>query len=329
MKKKILCNFWIPGEIVKYLGDDFELLYPKEEIEGHFGLGDVIPCLNEVNAVLIDGLPFDKATIDRTGPQFKVIGRHGVGCDAVDCEYAGKKGIAVVHTPQAVTQPTAELAITLLLDTARNVSRLDRGIRGSKKCVTPFSFSGGSVTVYGKTLGIIGFGRIGKAVGVKARGLGLNVIYFDPIRASAAQEAEMGVAYVPLEELLKSADFVTLHCPYVPENHHLINEKTLSLMKPSAFLVNASRGKVVDEAALAAALKNKTIAGAGLDVYEFEPEINQELIKLENVVLAPHIGTWSRDTRLAMAKEALDGICGVLRGEDPPNVFNREFLVKE
>jgi lactate dehydrogenase-like 2-hydroxyacid dehydrogenase len=329
MKKKILCNFWIPGEVLKHLGDDFDLVYPKEEIAGHFGLGDVIPYLNEVNAVLIDGLPFDKSTIDKAGPQFQVIGRHGVGCDAVDCEYAGKKGIAVVNTPQTVTQPTAELAITLLLDTARNVSRLDRAIRGSNKCVTPFSFSGGSVAVYGKTLGIIGFGRIGKAVGVKARGLGLKVIYFDPIRAAAAQEAEIGVKHVPLEELLKIADFVTLHCPYVPENHHLINEKTLSLMKPSAFLVNASRGKMVDETALAAALKNKTIAGAGLDVYEFEPEINQELIQLENVVLAPHIGTWSRDTRLAMAKEALDGICKVLRGEDPLNVFNREFLVKK
>lgn len=329
MKKKILFNFWIPGELVKYPGDDFELVYPKEEIEGHFDLGEVIPYLNEVNAVLIDGLPFDKSTIDKAGPQFKVIGRHGVGCDAVDYRYAGKKGIAVVNTPQTVTHPTAELAVTLLLDTARNVSRLDRTIRRNKECMTLFSFSEGSVTVYGKTLGIIGFGRIGKAVGIKAKGLGLNVIYFDPIRASAAQEAEIGVKYVPLEELLKIADFITLHCPYVPENHHLINEKTLSLMKLSAFLVNASRGKMVDEAALTAALKNKNIAGAGLDVYEFEPEINQELMKLENVVLAPHIGTWSWDTRLAMAKEALDGICAVLRGEDPPNVFNREFLVKE
>ncbi|MDR3077906.1 MAG: hypothetical protein LBV15_03980, partial [Planctomycetota bacterium] len=181
---------------------------------------------------------------------------------------------------------------------------------------------------YGKTLGIIGYGRIGKAVGVKAHGLGMKILYHDVISAPAEIEKAVGARKVALEELLKTADFVTVHCPYIPENHHLINEKTLSLMKPSAYLVNASRGKMVDEAALVRALKAKTIKGAALDVYENEPEINPDLFDLDNVVLMPHIGTWSYDSRVTMMHEALGGIREYLEGKTPANIFNKEDLDK-
>ena len=321
---KIVCSFWVPDEIVEYVKNDCELIYPAEKITGHFSRNKLIEQAVSADAVFIDLLPFTKDMIDMAGFRLRAIGRLGVGCDSVDCEYAGYRGIAVINTPNAVTQPTAELTIALLLDAARNVTRLDRQTRQVGRCQLPDSFLTGSTTLYGKTLGIVGFGRIGTAVARKARGLGMKILYASPRPAEAA--AELEAVYLPLEELLQQSDFVSLHCPYKPENHHLINEKMLALMKPDAFLVNASRGKVIDEAALVRALQNKTICGAALDVYEAEPEISAGLLELENVVLVPHIGTWSYDARLAMAKEALDGLRQYLNGGSPPNIFNRDVL---
>lgn len=326
MNKKILCNFWIPNEAKQFAGEGFDFILPKEEITGRFSREEFIPLLKDADAVLFDHAPFDKALIDAAGKRLKVIGRHGVGCDAVDCEYAGAKGIAVINTPNAVTEPTAELSIALMLDAARNVSRLDRKLRQERRCEGPASFVTGSSTVFGKTLGIIGLGRIGTAVARKARGLGMNTLYTKRTRAGAAVETELNARYVDLEELLQKSDFVSLHCPYTPENHHIINEKTLSFMKKSAFLINAARGKLIDEAALAQALKNKSICGAALDVYEFEPDISAELFALDNVVMTPHIGTWNYDARLDMLKEALEGVCAYLNGGQPPNIFNKQYL---
>jgi lactate dehydrogenase-like 2-hydroxyacid dehydrogenase len=327
-KKKILVEFWIPPEVNKTAGKSFSLVFPKEEITGQFSAAEVKSQLKEVEGFLAGGIKVDRGMIDAGGGSLKVIGRHGVGCDSVDYIYAGEKGIPVINTPNAVTQPTAELSIAILLDTARNVTRLDKVLRKAKKCAAPPSFQLGSANLFGKTLGIIGFGRIGKAVGFKARGLGMKVIYSDPIKAPGDIEKQMETKQTPIAELLKASDFVTLHCPYIPENHHLINKKTLKLMKKTAFLVNASRGKMVDEAALVEALQNKIIAGAALDVYENEPAINPALLSMDNVVLVPHVGTWSYEARVAMAKEALEGMYAYLSGENPPNIFNREYLKK-
>jgi len=326
MKKKILIAFWVPPETLVGLGDDVEVIYPQEEVTGKFSLEELKSKLPEVDAVLIGGEVFDKAMID-LGTNLKAIGRNGVGCDAVDSEYAGSKGVAVINTPIAVTHPTAELSIAIMMDAARCVTFLDKKLRVDKKCVAPFSYQTNSAGLYGKTIGIVGFGRIGKAVGEKAKGLGMKVIYSDPITAPKEVEDALDAKKVSFDELLKTADFVSVHCPYVPENHHLINEKSLSMMKPTAYLVNASRGKMVDEQALVDALKNKVIKGAALDVYEFEPEINQGLLDLDNVVLVPHVGTWNYDARVEMAIEALTGIYAFLKGEKPPNIFNKEFLV--
>ncbi|NCB52682.1 MAG: hypothetical protein EOM54_12530 [Clostridia bacterium] len=322
---KILITFWIPDEVAEVYKDKVELIYPQERVSGKYTMEQTLALLPEVEGVLLGGEPFTPDVIDK-GSKLKVIGRLGVGCDAVDYIYAGKKGIPVINTPNAVTHPTAELTVSIMMSVARCIQTLDKKLRTDNKCVAPFNYETRSTGLYGKTLGIIGFGRIGKAVGEKGKGLGMKIIYSDVIPAPAEIEERLGATRVSTEELLKAADFVSVHCPYIPENHHLINEKTLAMMKPSAYLINASRGKMVDEAALVAALKKGTIKGAALDVYEFEPEINQDLIDLENVVLVPHVGTWSYDARIAMAYESLTGMCAVLRGESPFNVFNREYL---
>lgn len=328
MAKRILVTFWIPPEVTDSVKGNFELVYPKEEISGKFPLEETLGLLPDVDGVLVGGEKVDRAFID-LGKRLAVIGRFGVGCDAVDCEYAGVKGIPVINTPQAVTQPTAELSIALMLDIARGVARLDRKLRRDKRCIEPFSFENTSSSLHGKTLGIIGFGRIGRAVGEKAVGLGMRIIYSDVFPAPAEVEQRLAAKRVSTEEVLKTSDFVSIHCQYTPENHHLINAQTLGMMKPAAYLVNASRGKMIDEAALVAALKAKTIKGAAIDVYEFEPEVNADLIELDNVVLTPHIGTWSYDARVAMGREALAGMTAVLDGGNPPNVFNRDFLPKK
>lgn len=328
MKKKLLVEFWIPAEIVKYLSDnDIEAVYPAEEVTGKYTREEFKKLLPEVDAVLLASMKFDKELID-AAVNLKAIARHGVGCDAVDCEYAGKKGIPVINAPHAVTHPTAELAIAIMMDVARCVTRLDKKLRVDGTCENPPSYAQISSGIYGKTLGIIGFGRIGKAVGQKAHGLGMKVFYSDVVQAPKDIEDAIGAKKISQEELLKTADFVTLHCPYTPENHHLINEKTLAMMKPSAYLVNASRGKMVKEQDLVDALKKGVIRGAALDVYEFEPEINKELLPMENVVLTPHVGTWNYDARIDMAYEALKGVCELFAGRTPENIFNKDCLVR-
>jgi len=329
MKMKILIHFWIPREVVDQVNKDFELIYPEEQENGLISIDKVKEILPDVEGILVSGLalgrPFDKKMID-IGTKLKVIGTLGVGYENIDFKYAGEKGIGVVNTPIAVQQPTAELTISIMMAVARCVVSLDKIVRTEKRSVYLPIFDKRATNLEGKNLGIIGFGRIGKAVGVKCHALGMNIMYSDPIPADKHFEESISATRVSLEELLKTAEFVTVHCPYLPENHHLINAKTLKMMKPTAYLINASRGKMVDEKALVAALEAGTITGAALDVYEFEPEINQKLLKLDNVVLVPHIGTWSYNARVAMALESLKGMCSFMKGEIPENCVNKEYL---
>ncbi len=329
MKKKIASTYWLPPEVTSVMTDEFELVFPQEKVTGVFSMDEIKKMLPDVDGIIIMAEKFDRDVIQQgLGGKLKVIGRCGVGCDSVDVEFAGQNGVGVINTPHSVTDPTAELAISLILASARSIARLDRKLRKDGFCDAPPGYDGASVTVNKKTLGIIGFGRIGKAVAKKARGLGMNIIYSDMIQAPKELEDELGAKKVTTEELLRQADFVTLHCPYIPENHHLINAKTLKMMKPSAYLINASRGKMVDEQALVDALNNGTIKGAGLDVYENEPEINPGLLSLENVVMVPHVGTCCFEARVDMSREALTGMMAFLKGENPPNLFNREFMKK-
>ncbi|MDR2391486.1 MAG: hypothetical protein LBE84_07400 [Planctomycetota bacterium] len=327
MKKKVLISFWIPPEVENVLGDEIEVMYPREAVTGVYIRDELKKLLPEMDAVTLATEKFDKEMID-LGVKLKAIGRNGVGCDSVDCEYAARQGIAVINSPTAVTQPTAELTIGIMLAAARRLTFLDRKLRQDRKCISLPSYETASTSLFGKTLGIIGYGRIGKAVAVKANGLGMRIIYTDLLPMPPEAEVFVGARSVGREELLRTADFVTVHCPYFPANHHLIDEKALSMMKPTAYLINASRGKMVDEAALVRALQAKTIKGAALDVYEMEPEVHPELLDMDNVVLVPHVGTWSYDARVAMMHETLTGVRSYLDGKTPFNIFNKDDLDK-
>jgi glyoxylate reductase len=249
-------------------------------------------------------------------PALKVVANVAVGYNNVDVAAARRRGVVVTNTPDVLTETTADFAWALLMAAARRVVEADRYARSGQWGVWKWDLLWGA-DVHGQTLGVVGFGRIGRAVARRALGFGMRVLYHDAVRADAAVERELRATSTSLETLLREADFVTLHTNLTPETRHLIGERTLRTMKPSAILVNASRGPVVDEAALARALREGWIAGAGLDVFEDEPTIHPDLLPLGNVVLAPHIASASRDTRAAMAMLAVRNCLAVLAGNAP------------
>ena len=250
----------------------------------------------------------DKITaevINTPGRKVKLIANYGVGFINIDIAAAKAAGVAVSNTPEVLTEATADLAMTLLLMVARRAGEGERHLRnGQWTGWRPTHMMGTMVT--GKTLGLVGFGRIARAVTKKAHdGFGMKVVFHDPLVAAGSLGAE---ARPTLEQLLGESDFVSLHCPALPETRHLMNAERLRQMKQSAMLINTARGDVVDEAALVAALQEGTIAGAGLDVYEREPAVAAELLKMENVVLLPHLGSATLETREAMGRRALENI---------------------
>ena len=249
-------------------------------------------------------------------PTVKVVANVAVGYNNIDVAAAHRRGVVVTNTPDVLTETTADFAWALLMATARRVVEADRFARSGQWHRWQWDLLWGA-DVYGKTLGLVGFGRIGRAVARRALGFNMRVLYQDSVRADAAVERELSVSRKELEAVLREADFVSLHTPFLPETRHLMNERTLRLMKKSAILVNASRGPVVDEAALVRALQEGWIAGAGLDVFEEEPKIHPGLIPLTNVVLAPHIASASSDTRVAMATLAVRNCLAVLEGKPP------------
>jgi lactate dehydrogenase-like 2-hydroxyacid dehydrogenase len=229
----------------------------------------------------------------------------------------------VTNTPDVLTDATADLTWALLLDVARRVTEGDRLVRAGRWIGwTPEFMLGTEVT--GKTLGIIGMGRIGKAVASRARGFRMRVLYHSRTRLSAEEERALGAEWRTFHSLLEEADFVSLHAPYTAETHHLIGEDELARMKPGSFLINAGRGALVDEQALIRALRERRIAGAALDVYEREPEVPEELKRMEQVVLAPHLGSATRETREAMARMAVENLMAFFSGRKPPHLVNEE-----
>ena len=267
--------------------------------------------------------------IDRTvldaAPRLKVISTMTVGYDHIDVPESTKRGIYVGFTPGVLTDATADLAFALLLCAARRLTEADRFVRLGrwKKPSSPQGLFGTSTS--GKTLGIIGFGRIGRAVGLRAKSFQMHVIYHDRERLHKEDEEAMGVAYRPLEDLLRESDFVSLHVPLIESTFHLIDEAKLRLMKPEAILINTSRGPTVDEGALSRALKEGWILAAGLDVYEKEPlDPASPLCALNNVVLLPHLGSATRQTREDMMEMAVRNLLAVFKGEKPPGFVNQE-----
>jgi glyoxylate reductase len=260
-------------------------------------------------------------------PDLKVVSNVAVGFNNIDVAAATSRGVVVTNTPDVLTETTADFAWTLLMATARRVVEADRYVREGKFTQWEYMVLLGG-DVHGKTLGIIGFGRIGRAIARRALGFNMRVLYQDAVAANPATERELRATRTDTATLLRESDFVTLHTPLLPETQHLINAKSLRTMKKTAYLINASRGPVVDEAALAQALKEGWIAGAGIDVFEREPEVHPALMGLPNVVLAPHIASASSDTRLEMANLAVDNCLAVLEGKTPPTPVNPEVFAK-
>ncbi len=250
---------------------------PKEELPKHVG---------DLDAIIIRSATKVRKEIIDAAKNLKVIGRAGVGLDNVDVEYAKSNGIKVMNTPGATSISVAELTIGLILAVMRKIAYADREMRNGawpkKKCK--------GIEMYGKTLGIIGIGRIGREVAKRAKAFGMKVIYYDVFKLTDEQSKELGVEYRELDALIRESDVISLHVPLLPETKHLINKERIEMMKDGAILVNAARGGIVDEEALYNALKSGKLYGAALDVYESEPVKESKLFELDNIVLTPHIG---------------------------------------
>ena len=242
----------------------------------------------------------DDSFLDAAGARLRIVANVAVGYDNVDLAACERRAVIVTNTPDVLTEATADLAMALILMSTRRLGEAERLIRRGDPWAWSMSFLLGS-GIQDKTLGIVGLGKIGQATAHRARAFGMNVIYAGRRRADEQVEAALGARYVMLDEVLATADVVSLHCPLTAETRHLIDASALAKMKPDAFLVNTTRGPVVDEQALVDALRHGAIAGAGLDVYEHEPIVHPELLELENVVLLPHLGSATVETRSAMA----------------------------
>jgi len=265
--------------------------------------------------------PVDDELFDAAGPQLRVVANHAVGYDNVDLAAATRRGVLVTNTPGVLTRATAELTIALLLDLLRRVTEGDRFLRSRTRWVWSPTFMLGH-GLAGKTLGIVGLGRIGREVARFAEAFDMRVVY-----AGRREAADAPYARLSLEELLSTVDVVSLHCPLTPETRHLVGGAALKAMRREAVLVNTTRGPVVDEAALVEALREGEIAGAALDVYEREPELHPGLFELENVVLAPHVGSATVEAREAMAGLCVEALRAVLlEGRCPENALNPEAL---
>ncbi|HYB74784.1 MAG TPA: D-glycerate dehydrogenase [Candidatus Sulfotelmatobacter sp.] len=256
-------------------------------------------------------------------PGLKIVSNVAVGFNNIDVAAATRRRVLATNTPGVLDDTTADLAFALLMATARRIVEADRFLRSGRwQGWDLLQFLGHDI--HGKTLGICGLGRIGKAVARRARGFDMRLLYTDVQRAPEAVERELNVTFVDKDALLREADFVTIHVPLFPETRHYISDRELNLMKPTAILVNAARGPIVDEAALARALKQQRIAGAGLDVYEEEPKVHPGLLGLDTVVLLPHIASASVETRTRMATMAAENVVAGIAGRRPPNLLNPE-----
>ena len=320
--KKILISEWVPEDCLSPYKEQFEFELPSKE-KHMFSYDELLTKAADVDALFILDNDGDKQLID-AAKNLKVIANFGVGYDNIDWKYATTIGLPVVNTPTQVTEATAEHTATLIASTMRSIAKYDRDVR--RGIWESPNFDDCNTQIEGSTLAVLGFGRIGKRVCRKMQGFGMNVIYYDKFRASKEVEEEFGVQYVEFDDALEKADCVTLHMPYIPENHHLFSAETFAKMRNSAYFVNCARGKIVDEQALADALKNGVIKGAGLDVFEDEPNVNSDLLKLPNVTLTPHIASLTMKARVGLCNEALACITGVLKGEKPSNVVNKEVF---
>jgi glyoxylate reductase len=259
----------------------------------------------------------DDAFLDAAGPQLKVVANVAVGYNNIDVAACARRGVVCTNTPGVLTEATADIAMALVLMATRRLGEGERVIRSNTPWQWGMFYMLGS-GIQGRRLGIVGMGDIGQALARRAKAFGMTIAYSNRKPVAPHIEQELGAAFMSLDELLSTSDVVSINCPYSPATHHLISATQLQLMKASAFLVNTARGPIVDEAALVDALRDGTIAGVGLDVFEQEPMVHPGLLELENAVLVPHLGSATVETRAAMARLAAHNAVNVLSGVEPP-----------
>jgi len=325
MKPVVLVTKRIYPEAIAFLKDHLELDYADSD-DG-LPAAELLVRIRGKQAVvsqLTDKFP--AAVIDQLDG-VRIVANVAVGFDNIDVAAATKRGILVTNTPDVLTDTTADFAFALLMAAARRVVEGHQFLHAGKWSKWRIDLLVGQ-DVHHRTLGLFGMGRIGQAMARRGRGFSMRILYHDAVRAPEAVERELGAEFVSAETLLRASDFVSLHVPLLPHTRHMISGPQLHLMKPTAILVNTSRGPVVDEGALAEALEQRIIAGAGLDVFENEPHVHPGLLKLENVVLEPHIASASVDTRKKMSMLAAENVVAALEGRRPATLLNGEVWEK-
>ena len=320
MKSKILITRRVFPDIVTLLSQQFEVdhnesddILSADALRGRaHGCAGVLACLTEK----IDAAFFDAC------PTVKVVSNIAVGYNNIDVALASKRGVMVTNTPGVLDDTTADLTFALLMAAARRITETERRLRNGewKKGFALQQWLG--TDIHHASLGIIGMGRIGQTIARRASGFEMNVRYHNRTRLDDATESKLNVRYASMEAILAESDFVVVMVPYSAATHHLIKAEQLALMKPTAIFINTARGGVVNDVALIAALKENRIAGAGVDVFEGEPAFNPDFLRLDNVVLTPHIGSATQATRMRMAARAAENIAAALTGKIPPNLVN-------
>jgi glyoxylate reductase len=267
----------------------------------------------------------DHSVLEAGKGTLKIVANVAVGYDNVDVPAATRAGIIVSNTPGVLTETTADFAFALMMAAARRIPEAEGFLRAGKYHGWGIMMMLGQ-DIYGATLGLAGFGRIGQAMARRAHGFGMRILYYDPVIDAEQEARELGAQKVDLDILLRESDFISVHTPLTPETRHLIGSDQLTVMKPTAVLINTARGPVIDEAALARALRDGQIAAAGLDVFENEPAVDPGLLELDNVVMTPHIASASVATRTRMATMAAENVVAAVRGARPPTIVNPEVL---
>ncbi len=323
-KPKILVARAIFPEALAKLEEAFEVRSNQEDVI--FTPEQLQKELSGVVGALVAGSERIDAAALANAKDLKVVANISVGYNNFDVPAITAAGIMATNTPDVLTDTTADFGFALLMATARRITESEHWVRAGHWDKWSIVNNPLGMDLHHSTVGIIGMGRIGQGIAKRALGFGMNVIYHNRSRLSDADEKACGAKYVSKEELLRTADHVVLVLPYTPESHHTIGAKEIALMKPTATLINIARGGIVDDAALAQALKEKKIFAAGLDVFEGEPKVHPELLKLSNVVLAPHIASATEKTRRAMVDLAIENVIAALSGKKPPSLINTEVF---
>jgi glyoxylate reductase len=323
MKPRTLVTRQLPPAVMSRLAN--EIIPTGNPADRVMTKAEIIAAIPTCEALLPTITEVIDAEVIAGAPGLRVIANFGVGFNNIDVAAATARGIVVTNTPGVLTEATADIAFGLLIAASRRFSEGERLVRAKEwKGWGPLQLLGSDISC--ATLGLVGLGRIAQATARRAQGFGMRVIYWNRTRLSADDERRLGLEYRERDVLLSEADHVSLHVAYTPETHHLINAAALARMKPTAVLVNTARGAVIDEKALVAALRNGTIAAAGLDVFEREPQLDPELYDLPNCVLLPHLGSATIGTRTKMGMIAIDNLLAVFRGERPANCVNPSVL---